>query len=122
MNKRFITGNSFPMNLIRRKAVITPESLDNYLAALDSGSWESFWGHANTLRSVNQLCRHDLSPRVERPALQTDEEGYPVLYGEAFKECWVLSPEYASGFRPAIGVEVSAEQIKDWQVLHISWE
>ena len=120
-NRRFITGNSFPISLIQRKATIEPETFENYLYMLEHGSWESFWGHLNTLQAVNQACQHDLTPRVPRPALQLDADGYPSLYGESFSECWVFSPKYADGFRPAIGEEVSLDNIRGWQVLRIKW-
>ena len=119
--KRFLVGNSFPMNLVRRKVTITPETWQNCLHVLNAGSWKSFWGHQNTLSAVNDLCGLDLTPRTIRPALQLDKNGYPVLDGESFRECWLLSPEYTEGFRPAIGEEVGIEKIKAWQVLHITW-
>lgn len=118
----FITGNSFPVNLFRRKAEVIPETFENYLAKLRGGRWESYWGHSNTLAAVNALCGVDLTPREERPALSTDAEGYPVLYGRSYRECWVLAPEYRPGFRPAIGVEVDNSNILSWQVVRILWE
>jgi hypothetical protein len=36
-------------------------------------------------------------------------------------ECWVLSPDYPPGFRPAIGEEVTDDKIIGWQVLKIKW-
>ena len=117
----FITGNSFPVNLFRRKAEVVPETFENYLAKLRSGNWESYWGHSNTLGAVNRLCGVDLTPREERPALSVDPEGFPVLYGKSYRECWVLTPEYRPGFRPAIGVEVANSDILSWQVIRILW-
>ena len=117
----FITGNTFPVNLFRRKAEVIPESFGHYLARLRAGNWESYWGHANTLSAVNSLCGVDLTPREDRPALTTDAAGFPVLYGKSYRECWVLTPEYRPGYRPAIGVEVAPDDILSWQTLRILW-
>lgn len=119
---RFLTGNSFPMSLIRRRVVIEPRTLAEYRGKLNDGGWESYWGHENTLSVAKAECGVDLRPREPRPAVTLDGEGYPCLYGESFRECWVLSPEYAPGFRPALGEEVSADKIECWQVLRIVWE
>ncbi|MBQ7651507.1 MAG: hypothetical protein IJS15_11145 [Victivallales bacterium] len=102
--------------------MIEPRSLEEYRARLSEGGWESYWGHENTLSAAAQECGHDLRPRESRPAVTLDSSGYPSLYGESFHECWVLSPEYSSGFRPALGEEVSLEKISSWQVLRISWD
>ena len=120
--KSFITGNTFPINLIRRKVTIKPETFENYYAALNNNQWESFWGHSNTLPIVNTLVRKDLTPKIERPAISIDEDGFPSLYGKSYKECWILSPNYKENFRPAIGVEIKASDIKSWDVLHMHWE
>ena len=117
----FITGNTFPVNLFRRKAEVIPETFENYLARLRSGQWDSYWRHSNTLVAVNRLCSVDLTPREERPALSADAEGYPSLYGKSYRECWVLTPEYRPGFRPSIGVEVTNSDILSWQVVRILW-
>ena len=119
---RFLTGNTFPMTLVRRRVVIEPRTLEEYRAKLAGGGWESYWGHENTLEVAQAVCGQALRPREPRPAVTLDASGYPTLYGEVFRECWVLSPEYAPGFRPALGVEVSANQILGWQVLRILWE
>ena len=56
-----------------------------------------------------------------RPAVRLSAEGLPELHGRAYSECWILSPDYRPGFRPAIGAEVQAEDITGWQVLKITW-
>ncbi len=119
---RFLTGNSFPLGLVRRRVVIEPVSLEEYRARLSAGGWESYWGHENTLAAARAVCGVDLRPREARPAVTLDADGYPSLYGETYRECWVLSPEYEPGFRPALGEEVPAERILRWQVLVIRWE
>lgn len=120
--KHFITGNSFPMGLICRGVRIFPETLENYRLALAQSGWSSYWGHPNTLAAAAQQCGVDLTPRTERPALTVDAEGYPVLDNERFAECWVLTPEYKAGFRPALQSEVSSDQISGWKVLHMIWD
>ena len=120
--QRFITGNSFPMGLICRGVRIFPETLENYRLALAHGTWSSYWGHPNTLAAAAQQCGVELTPRTERPALTVDAEGYPMLNNERFAECWVLTPEYKPGFRPALQSEVPADQITGWKVLHMIWD
>ncbi|MCQ2378207.1 MAG: hypothetical protein MJ016_03220 [Victivallaceae bacterium] len=117
----FITGNSFPMNLIRRHVECIPQTFEEYLRRLQTGNWMSFWGHRNTLEAVNQMTGFDLTPQTERPALTLDDEFFPNLNGIRYRECWILSPIYQSGFRPAVGEEVSAEKITGWNVLKMLW-
>ena len=121
MAEKFLTGNSFPINLIRRRVEIIPETLSHYRERLSEGCWASYWGHGNTLSIAHDVCGYDLTPQSERPALTLDSEGYPQLYGERYRECWVLSPEYRQGFRPALKSEVSPEEILSWQILKIIW-
>ena len=120
--KKVLTGNSFPLNLIRRPVRITPVSLEEYCSVLAETDWKSYWGHANTLEAVRQICGYDLTPDMERPALTLDASGYPQLENESYRECYVLSPEYRAGFRPALGKEVGVEEILSWQILKIIWE
>ena len=117
----FITGNTFPVNLFRRRAEVIPETFEHYLEKLRSCPWESYWGHTNTLSAVNALCRVDLTPREDRPALTTDAAGFPALYGQSYRECWVLTPKYRPGFRPAVGVEVTSGDILSWHTVRILW-
>lgn len=118
----FLTGNSFPLGLVRRPVRIEPETLENYLQKLNECSWESYWGHENTLAAVNRITGKDLTPAKPRPALELDAEGYPMLYGKSYRECWLLSPDYETGYRPALKEEVDAGRIRGWQVLRIMWE
>ena len=118
----FLTGNSFPLGLVRRPVRIEPVKLEQYLQKLDKCSWESYWGHENTLAAVNRLTGKDLKPAQPRPALELDAEGYPTLYGKSYRECWVLSPNYNAGYRPALREEVDEGRIGSWQVLRITWE
>ena len=118
----FLTGSTFPLSLIRRPVLIEPETMENYMCHLQMDDWESFWGHANTLAAANKMTRRDLTPRETRPAVQLSKDGLPVLYGHVYSECWILSPDYRQGFRPAIGAEVQSEDIVGWQVLKITWK
>ena len=118
----FITGNTYPMSLIRRAVRIVPVTMEYYRTRLDEDAWTSYWGHENTLEAVKTVCGHDLRPTETRPALTLDEEGYPSLLGVRYRECLVLSPEYRPGYRPAIGKEDKTEDIRSWQVLRIIWE
>ena len=121
IRKKIITGNSFPLSLIRRAVTIVPKNMTEYHLALSSGDWESFWGHENTLAAVKKECGFDLTPKTVRPALGLTIDGYPELYGKEYRECWILSPDYKPGFRPDLKTEVQEKDIHGWQVLLISW-
>ena len=110
------------MNLIRRKVTILPQTMEEYRTALASCSWVSFWGHRNTLAAAMAQCGYDLTPENERPAITVDGEGYPVLYGRTYKQCYILTPEYQPGYRPALREEVAPDAILSWQVLKLVWE
>lgn len=122
MQSALLVGSTFPLSLIRRKVVIQPSDFATLAGLLRQAVVFSFWGHHNTLAHANRLAGADLSPRTERASLTLDAELLPVLDGRAFRECWVVSPDYVPGFRPAVGEEVPAEKITGWQVLHLIWE
>ncbi|MBI4664155.1 MAG: hypothetical protein HY735_35615 [Verrucomicrobia bacterium] len=119
---RTLIGNSFPLSLVRRRVVITPESVEKLRTRLNAAPPASFWGHASTLPHANRLLEVDLTPRTERPALTLDAASLPELDGRSYTECWLLSPNYAAGFRPAPNAEVPPDQITGWQVLRLNWE
>lgn len=118
---KILIGNSFPLSLIRRKVVITPCTLDELQKKLENAQIVSFWGHRNTLNVINQLLGKDLTPETERPVLTLSPDNNPVLDGAEFSECWILSPDYRKNFRPAIGEEVTVNDIIFWQCLKISF-
>ena len=117
-----LIGNTFPLPLIRRSVRITLSSREELLRLTADRPVASFWGHANTLAAVNEWLGIDLTPATERPALALSPEQLPMLDGQAYCECYVLSPDYRPGFRPAIGVEVGPQDILGWQVLRLKWE
>ena len=121
-SQTLLIGNSFPLSLVRRKVVIEVLSRDALLEVMGGKKLASFWGHANTLKAVNAWLGIDLTPKTERPALCLSEDKLPLLDGVEYKACFILSPDYRQGFRPAIGSEVDAADILGWQVLKISWE
>ena len=88
---------------------------------LENAQIVSFWGHCNTLNVINQLLGKDLTPATERPVLTLSSDNNPVLDGAEFSECWILSPDYRKNFRPAIGEEVTVNDIISWQCLKISF-
>jgi hypothetical protein len=120
-SKTLLIGNTFPMSLIRRRVEIEPVSMTTLGRALEGKCVASFWGHVNTLAAASAHVGVDLTPRAERPSLHLNNEDLPSLDGKVFDECWVLSPNYTPGFRPAIGEEVAPIKISAWQVLRISW-
>ena len=117
-----LIGNSFPLSLIRRSVHIEPVDKDTLLAAIKGRQIASFWGHANTLAAAHGWLGMDLTPKTERPALCLSENKLPLLDGVEYQECFILSPDYRSGYRPAIGSEVDAGDILGWQVLRIVWK
>ena len=116
-----LLGNSFPLSLIRRAVRIEPRTLAELRQAIAVQGCISYWGHDNTLAAAKQFLGFDPAPCRERPALTLSGDGLPLLDGVAYDEVWVLSPDYADGFRPHIGVEVVPEQITNWQVLRIQF-
>lgn len=121
-----LLGNSFPLSLVRRRVVITPRSLDELRVCAEGSCAEgsevfSFWGHENTLVVARDWLGWDVTPRSLRPAITLDAERFPSLDGHSFSEVWIVSPDYHPGFRPEIGVEVSAVQIHGWQILHMDF-
>lgn len=116
-----LIGSTFPLSLIRRPVLISPNDIDTLKALLQSRPIVSFWGHQNTLSAARQILGADVGPSAERPALELDADKLPTMNGCQFAECWVLSPEYINGFRPQIGEEVGIEKIIGWQVLKIEW-
>ena len=117
--KKILIGNSFPLSLIRRPVQITPSSLDDLKLELSAGDVVSFWGHRNTLAAAEKLIGYDLTPQEERPVVRLTENALPELEGTEFSECWIVSPNYSSDFRPAIGEEIPPEKIASWQCLKI---
>ena len=117
-----LIGNTFSLSLIRRAVRIRPMGLETLRGALATRPVRSFWGHPNTVHVANALLGIDVTPHTERPALTLTADGLPVLEGEVFSECYVLSPDYRPGFRPALCAEVYPGDITGWQVLRIEWE
>lgn len=117
--KPILVGNSFPLPYVRRRIVIEPQPPDAFPRGAEI---HSFWGHENTLAAANAFFGEDLTPKSARPALSLSENLLPMLDGLEFRECWVLSPNYAAVGRPALGEEVSAVKIKSWTLLKITWE
>lgn len=96
--------------------------MDDLQSALRGAEVHSFWGHRNTVHAAEKIAGVTLFRESERPAITLSEDRKPVLDDIEFDTCWVLSPDYISGFRPDIGQEVTPEQITGWQILKISWE
>ncbi len=120
-SKSILVGNIFPLNLIRRRVIIEPVSPEELRSQLALHEPVSFWGHESTLPHANALLGKDITPAEKRPALELNDAGLPVLEGQEFDECWVLSPVFAPGVRPGFGEEVGPEQIERWQVLKLQW-
>ena len=117
-----LIGSAFPLSLIRRRVVIEPCGLDQVRAELGSRPFASFWGHANTLALANAMLGVDVTPHVERPAVALNADQLPTLNGTVYTECFVLSPDYAPGFRPKVGEELGPDKIAGWQALRMKWE
>jgi len=123
IKSKILVGNSFPFSLVRcAQLTVEQKSVAELKALLADTEVASFWGHANTRAAAESVLGVSLAPRSERPALTLSLEGLPMLDGDTFDTCWLLSPDYPEGFRPAIGVEVGLEQISGWQVLKLTWQ
>lgn len=122
MMNTMLIGNAFPMSLIRRPVLITPIKKEVFTNALRNSDVVSFWGHQNTLQVAKAEFGIDLTPATERPAIKLSPSSFPMLDGLVFNNCWVVSPSYVSGFRPAVGEEVPPEVIQSWQVLQMDWQ
>jgi hypothetical protein len=118
---KLLVGNSFPLPLVRQAVSIRPWSVRQLRARLARHPVASYWGHANTRSAAESLLGVSLAPATDRPALALSPDRLPCLDGETFISCYVLSPDYRPGFRPAIGSEVSAEDIRSWKLLRIDW-
>ena len=117
-----LIGNSFPLSLIHRNVRIEPVSKEELLSEINGIRIASFWGHFNTLAAINGWLGLNLTPKSERPVLCLSENKLPLLDGVEYQACFILSPDYRPGFRPAIGAEVDAANIMGWQILKIIWE
>lgn len=117
-----LIGNAFPMSLVRNHCVTVAEvPLRTVAAAARAGRVHSFWGHENTRAAAEALLGVGLKPAMPRPALALDAAGYPTLDGVRFTTCYVLSPDYRAGFRPAVGEEVADADIRGWHALKLTW-
>lgn len=119
---KVLVGNSFPLSLVRRRVAIEEIAVETLRRVLAEGEVVSYWGHENTRAAAEDVLSVSLKPRVERPAMTLDGEGFPVLCGDRYMTCYVLSPDYAAGIRPAIGAEAKAEEIRAWHALKLTWE
>ena len=121
--KKVLIGNSFPFSLIRcNRLIVEQKPISELKDALASAAVASFWGHENTRTAAESVLGVSLATHGVRPAVTLSSAGRPVLAGEEFASCWLLSPDYPEGFRPPIGTEVGPEQIKGWHVLKLSWQ
>ena len=116
-----LLGSTFSMALIQREVHIVPSDIASLRSIIAQSGFASFWGHTNTLAAANELLGTDINPATLRPAVSVSPEGYPMLDDQVFTECWILTPSYEPGFRPAIGQEVQPEQITGWNVLQMKW-
>ncbi len=120
--QKILIGNSFPFSLILcKRLLVESESVAVLQAAIADAKVVSFWGHGNTHAAAEGVLGVSLTPCTERPAVTLSPDKRPMLYGEEFDVCWLLSPDYPEGFRPAIGAEVTPDQIKGWHVLKLTW-
>ncbi|MBN2451740.1 MAG: hypothetical protein JXR77_15225, partial [Lentisphaeria bacterium] len=108
-------------HLFRRPALVAPIPAADFRTLLKGKRVFSFWGHRDTLDSAAHFAGLYLTPRRDRPALELSPDGYPMLDGRVFRDCWVLTPDYPAGFRPAIGHSEPIPAADAWRVLHITW-
>ena len=122
MQHDILIGNTFPFALLRRDANVRTLSLDVLRDKLAGAHIASFWGHENTRAAAEAVLGGvSLLPPTERPVLTLSPDGLPSLDGRAFRTCYVLAPDYAPGYRPAIGAEPGPNDILGWHALRIDW-
>lgn len=122
MQRDILIGNTFPFALLRRDANVRTLSLDDLRSALAGAEVFSFWGHENSRAAAEAVLGGvSLRPTTERPALTLSPDDLPSLDGRAFRSCYVLAPDYAPGYRPAIGAEPGPSDILGWHALRIDW-
>lgn len=119
--KKILVGNTFPLSLVRGSGVVRMSCcrVEELREQVQSHAVVSYWGHENTRAVAEGLLGVSLKPATPRPSLSLSAAGRPMLDGETFSVCWVLSPDYRDGMRPQIGVEVGPERIAGWQVVKI---
>ena len=123
MTTKVLIGNAFSFTLFRGHSVKIEEiSLDDFTEVVKEAEIFSFWGHENSRLDAESYLRVRLSTKVERPTIELSDKGYPMLYGETFKTCYVLSPDYVQAYRPAIGTEVPTTKISGWHLLRLTWQ
>lgn len=124
MTNRILIGNSFSLSLVRKGQVTIAERGIAELKVLVAAgaAVHSFWGHGNTLAAAERVIGFPLRPKTERPAVVCAADGRPMFDGEIFDECWVLSPDYVTGYRPPIGTEVDESKIVGWKLLKLTWK
>jgi len=115
-SRKILVGNTFPFPLIQRAVRITPEK------SLPEGTICSYWGHDETLDAAKEfLGGRSVVPARNRPALCVSSDGFPMLDGEIFTECWVVAPQYVPNYRPTLYQPVPPEKITAWKVLRIDF-
>jgi hypothetical protein len=114
-----LLGNTFPTALIRRRVIIEPHPVADLASRLQQEPHLSFWGHENTRALASAILGVDITR--SRVGLALDSDHLPSLASQSFTEVFILSPNYAPGFRPTLGMEVTPEEITGWQVLLINF-
>lgn len=119
---KLLIGNSFPLSLIVRRVVFEPRPIKELREKMKEAIAVSFWGHSSTWASASAAVERDVSPSSGRPALLLDADGATSFEGESSGAGCVILPEFAPGFRPAVGQEMKQEDIRDWRVLKLVWQ
>ncbi len=120
--KDILIGNSFPLPLINRTVEITVLDLERFKDEIVDSCIHSYWGHQNTISVAEKILGVSLKSDEFRKAIELSENDLPLFNNIEFTTCYVLSPNYNEGFRPAIGVEVEAENILSWKLLKLKWK
>lgn len=120
--KKFLIGNAFPLSLIRgRKVLIEEVSIDVFKSCVKGAVLVSFWGHENTLEKAEEFLGVSIKPIENRPSIRLSERNLPMIYGEEYKECWIVSPNYDDELRHEIGCELGKDVIHSWSILKLIW-
>lgn len=79
-----------------------PIDMEKVINMASSGGFESAWRHENTAAIVSNLLGVDITPKVNRPAIELDDDKFPTLYGTRFSTIILISPDYVPGFGPQL--------------------
>ena len=119
---KVLIGNSWPMTLFRRQALVSPITLNALRNRIKTAEVFSFWGHENTVAAVSAMLDRDLTPREPRPTIILNDKRYPTLYGVEFRVVYIVTPKiFDESKRLHAGESLNAFDIAYWKAVQITF-